>query len=123
VITENLRVIHHHNLKLLRDPESWKLAHARVAEKWEGRIPGVGETSNDWKDRARRAEAEAAAARLRNRATGLQRDARVAMLEREIEEMKHSTSWMLTTPARALGRVFKRSRRPGPRDPSSNGAG
>jgi Glycosyltransferase like family len=122
VVTENLRVIHHHNLKLLTDPESWKLAHARVAEKWEGRLPGVGETSNDWKDRARRAEAEAAAARLRNRATGLQRDARVAKLEREIEEMKHSTSWVVTTPARALGRVLKRSRQSGPPDPSSNGA-
>ncbi len=72
VVTENLRVIHHHSLKLLKDPESWKLAHARVAEKWEGRIPGVGDEPGDWKERARRAEADAAAARLRNRATGLQ---------------------------------------------------
>ena len=31
-----------------------------IAEKWEGRMPGVGVEGGDWKQRARRAEAEAA---------------------------------------------------------------
>lgn len=122
VVTENLRVIHHHSLELLKDAESWKLAHARVAEKWDGRIPGLAAPPGDWKERARHAEAEAAAARLKTRAAGLQRDAKLAMLEREIEEMKQSTSWVLTTPARALGRFFKRLRAPSDGDPSSNGS-
>ncbi|MGH2966061.1 MAG: glycosyltransferase [Solirubrobacterales bacterium] len=122
VVTENLRVIHHHSLKLLKDPESWKLAHARVAEKWDGRIPGVGEQPGDWKERARRAEADAAAARLRNRATGLERDAKLLELERELEDIKHSSSWVLTTPARALGRYIRRLRSQRGGDPSSNGS-
>jgi hypothetical protein len=122
VVTENLRVIHHHSLKLLKDPESWKLAHARVAEKWEGRIPGVGDEPGDWKERARRAEADAAAARLRNRATGLERDAKLLMLERELDDIKRSSSWVLTTPARALGRYIRRLRSQRGGDPSSNGS-
>jgi hypothetical protein len=122
VVTENLRVIHHHSLKLLKDPESWKLAHARVAEKWDGRIPGVGEQPGDWKERARRAEADAAAARLRNRATGLERDAKLLELERELEDIKNSSSWVLTTPARALGRYIRRLRSQRGGDPSSNGS-
>lgn len=122
VITENLRVIHHHSLQLLKEPETWMQAHARVAEKWDGRIPGVAEAPGDWKQRARRAEAEAAAARLRTRAAGLQRDARLASMERELAEMRQSTSWALTSPVRAVGRLLKRSRRSGPGDPSSNGA-
>jgi hypothetical protein len=122
VVTENLRVKHHHSLKLLKDPESWKLAHARVADKWEGRIPGVGDEPGDWKERARRAEADAAAARLRNRATGLERDAKLLELERELDDIKHSTSWVLTTPARALGRYVRRLRSQRGGDPSSNGS-
>ena len=35
----------------------------RVAEKWDGRMPNVGVVPGTWKERARRAEAEAAAAR------------------------------------------------------------
>ena len=40
----------------------------RVAEKWDGRMPGVGTAAGDWRERARRAEAERDAARLDDRA-------------------------------------------------------
>ena len=39
--TANLRVIHHHSLELANDPEGWVEAHVKVAEKWDGRIPGA----------------------------------------------------------------------------------
>ena len=78
--------------ELLKDPESWKLAHARVAEKWDGRIRASG--------RARRLEGASAPGggrraprTMRNRATGLQRDAKLQMMERELEDIKRSTSW------------------------------
>ena len=104
VVTENLRVIHHHSLKLLQDPESWKLAHARVAEKWEGRIPGVADAPGDWKERARRAEAEAAAARAQAVSIQLQSDAR-------LKEITESTGWRLTEPLRRINAVRRRLRR------------
>jgi hypothetical protein len=64
VVTADLRVVHHHSLDLIGDVEAWIAAHMRVAEKWEGRMPGVGVEGGDWKHRARRAEAKAAAAQL-----------------------------------------------------------
>jgi len=62
VITADLKVVHHHSLKLVSDPEVWIQAHMRVAEKWEGRMTGVGRNTDgapaaDWKARARRAVA------------------------------------------------------------------
>src|SRR3954462_10926823 len=58
VVTEDFKVIHHHSLDLISEPESWIQAHMRVAEKWDGRMPEVGVAGGGWKDRARRAEAE-----------------------------------------------------------------
>ena len=117
VITENLRVIHHHSLQLLGNAEEWVRAHIAVAEKWEGRFPDEGANGLDWKARARQAEAEAAAARLRMRALEHLSDAkaladlnRIRDLEAEAETMRSSSSWRLTAPARRLGRLLKRRR-------------
>ncbi len=60
VVTADFKVVHHHSLDLISDPETWIDAHMRVAEKWDGRMPGVGAAGGDWRQRARRAEAEAA---------------------------------------------------------------
>ncbi len=38
VVTEHIRVIHHHSLELIGDVEGWMAAHMRVAEKWEGKL-------------------------------------------------------------------------------------
>jgi hypothetical protein len=107
VVTADLRVIHHHSLELLSDVEGWVEAHMKVADKWEGRIEGFGFPDNgDWRARARRAEADAAAQRLLAGGAGLQRDAAQA----ELERTRQSTSWRFTAPIRALGSKLRRRR-------------
>jgi hypothetical protein len=104
VVTADFKVVHHHSLDLIGNPETWVEAHMRVAEKWDGRMPNVGVVGGDWKQRARRAEAEAAAARAHAVSIQLQSDAR-------LKEMTESTSWRLTEPLRrlnALRRVIRR---------------
>ena len=62
VVTTDFRAIHHHSLTLISDPESWIEAHIRIAEKWDGRMESAPELG-DWRTRALRAEAEAAASK------------------------------------------------------------
>ena len=71
----------------------------RVAEKWDGQLPHDGTRDDDWEFRARRAEAEASAARLMG---GVQELLRVAHWK-EIERMRNSLSWRVTAPLRSLG--------------------
>jgi hypothetical protein len=111
VVTADLKAIHHHSLDLVSDAETWVEAHMRVAEKWDGRMPGVGAVAGDWKQRARRAEAEAAVARTQVVATELKSDARAQFLEKQLDEITGSTSWRLTgllRKLRARGRVRAR---------------
>src|SRR4029079_10042948 len=42
VVTADVRPIHHHSVSLVNDPGCWVEAHMRVAEKWDGRMPGFG---------------------------------------------------------------------------------
>jgi Glycosyltransferase like family len=107
VVTADLRAVHHHSLNLVKDPEAWIEAHMRVAEKWDGRMPKVGEVAGDWKQRARRAEAEAAASRAQVIEKELQGDARIKQLESELEEITGSRSWRLTKPLRELNLLRK----------------
>jgi hypothetical protein len=95
VVTADLKVAHHHSLDLVLDNEPWVAAHMRVAEKWDG-------ADTDWKQRARRAEAEAAAARLLVVSKELQRDAQSEELERRLEEVTGTLSWRITEPLRWL---------------------
>jgi Glycosyltransferase like family len=85
VVTVDFRVIHHHSLELINDPEAWTQSYIRLVEKWNGKLPDTGA---DPEQRALRAEAEAACARgiavsnqLRNQAIRLQ----LARLEGELE--------------------------------------
>lgn len=112
VVTADLKVIHHHSLALMRDIEGWKEAHMRLAEKWEGRLPRVGYAGGDWKHRARRAEADASAARAQATAAGLVRDARVKAVHGLLDELTSSRSWRLTRPLRAVGRLLRGGDRP-----------
>jgi hypothetical protein len=104
VVTEDLKAIHHHSLNLVNEPETWIQAHMKVAEKWEGKMPNVGVVAGDWKERARRAEAEAAVARAQVVAMDLQSDARIRQLEQ-------SLSWRLTEPLRRLKVLWNAARR------------
>ena len=103
VITESLRVVHHHSLDLLSEPEEWIQAHIALAEKWDR--PDDAEPEH-WRSRARRAEAEASAYRLRMGYAQLQRDAALDLLDRT----HRSPSWRLTRPLRALRMRLRRSR-------------
>jgi hypothetical protein len=120
VVTADFKAIHHHSLDLIQDHEGWIAAHMRVAEKWDGRMPNVGVAGGDWKYRARRAEAEAAAAVGHAVANRLKGDARALELERELEIMKTSIGWRMTEPLRRINYWRNRlaARRPG-----DNGAG
>jgi len=106
VVTQDLQVVHHHSLDLVSSPDTWIQAHVAVAEKWEGRMPGVGGGSEDWKLRARRAEAEASVYRTMMRAEEMKRHAAV-------EEVTGSISWRLTKPLRAVNRLRRAASDPG----------
>lgn len=103
VITADLRAIHNHSLELIGDVEGWIAAHIRIAEKWDGRMPHVGEAGGDWKHRARRAEAEAAVNRALAVVNQLQGDAKLRQNETSI-------SWRLTEPLRQINHQRRRWR-------------
>jgi hypothetical protein len=111
VVTADFKAVHHHSLELVSDPETWLAAHMRVAEKWHGRIPGVREPERDWKERARRAEAEASLARTQAVAAMLHADAKTAELERRLDAVTTSTSWRLTAPLRRVNALRRAARR------------
>jgi hypothetical protein len=112
VVTEDFKVIHHHSLDLVSEPETWIQAHMRVAEKWDGKMPGVGVAGGTWQERARRAEAEAAATRALAVSTQLKSDARVRQLERDFAETTESISWRLTAPLRRANAWRRRRLKP-----------
>jgi hypothetical protein len=117
VVTADIRAIHHHSLELISDVEAWINAHMRLAEKWGGRFGDDGDGSDDWMQRARRAEAEAAAERLmhgRERlvAEAIQaRDAaRIADLAKVLADVEDTFSWRVTAPVRAIRAALRRRR-------------
>ena len=101
VVTADMRVVHHHSLRLVRDAESWIQAHMQLAEKWDSQL---AENGADWKQRARRAEAEASLARLMG---GVEELVRVAQYK-ELEALRTSKSWRAMAPARALAERLRR---------------
>jgi hypothetical protein len=114
VVTADFKVIHNHSLELANDLDHWSAAHVAVAEKWDGRIPGAATGGEDWKYRARRAEAEAAVTRAVAISTQLKIDARSAFQEHELQVVRSSLSWRLTAPLRRL-KAFQRTRAAGER--------
>jgi hypothetical protein len=107
VVTADLRAIHNHSLELVSDVEGWIEAHVRMAEKWDGRMPGMGRAGGDWRHRARRAEAAAEAARAQAVSKQLQYEA----LERAFAETTSSVGWRLTEPLRRANRLRRRAQR------------
>jgi Glycosyltransferase like family len=116
VMTEHIRVIHHHSLELIGDVEGWVAAHMRVAEKWDGKLSPAQTIPGDWKERARWAEARRDAALMQANAAELARDAAVLDLERQLDQVQRSASWRLTKPLRWLKSLVRRGG-----EPSRNG--
>jgi hypothetical protein len=119
VLTADFKVVHHHSLELVSDPEAWIAAHIKIAEKWHGRMPGVGlpnwgSAAEDGRQRARQAEAEAGATRLERVSLELQAQARERQLQRDLDEVLNSASWKLTAPLRHV-RAALNARRNGSR--------
>jgi hypothetical protein len=115
VVTADFKVIHHHSLTLVSDPDVWINAHVSLAEKWEGRMPGIGHPNwgpdaDDWKARARQAEAEAGATRLQRVSCELLAEAREKQLLAELDEMRTSVSWKITEPLRRANAALRARR-------------
>jgi hypothetical protein len=106
VVTADLKVVHHHSLELLADPERWIEAHIAVADKWNGELDPAATGEADWRSRARRAEAEASAYRLLMGAAQLQRDA----AQGQLDLTRRTTSWRVTAPLRAVTSRIRRRR-------------
>ena len=108
VVTADYKAIHNHTLELVSNHDAWIDAHMRVTEKWEGRMPGIGDGGTDWKLRARRAEAESEAGRAAAVSTQLKLDARELELQRALDETLKSMSWRLTAPLRRVNALRRR---------------
>jgi GT2 family glycosyltransferase len=120
VTTLDTSVIIHRSLELVEDWDPWIEAHIQLAAKWEGRHPWNGVPARELADerlRARRAEAQAEAARSVGYARRLAIDARVAELQRTVDEAAGTLSWRATRPLREINhwRRVQRSRRQLPR--------
>jgi hypothetical protein len=109
VVTADFKVVHHHSLQLVSDPETYIEAHMALAEKWSGRMPGVGVAGGDWKERARRAEAEASLARAQSISVGFETAARERETDRALAEALGSVGWRATALLRRLDARRRRS--------------
>jgi Glycosyltransferase like family len=105
VVTADVRAIHAHSLTPFADPEEWVRAHIAVAQKWDGRMPGIGTAPGDWLQRARWAEARRDAALLVDHANELELEAQLRALEHELTEMQGSISWRMTKPLRQIAEL------------------
>jgi hypothetical protein len=104
VVTADFRAIHHRPLEMLPDQDEWVEAHVNVAEKWDGRMPGIGTSPGTWEERARRAEAERDAAQTIAHSSVLEGKAERQQLERGLREAHESISWRITAPLRWFAR-------------------
>ena len=148
VVVDEIDTVHHHGMTVLGDePEEWVEAYVRFQHKWEARLPKLERNEPDWEQAARRAEAEAAAARVQRGELSLMRNEsdkslaeaieRIGRLEAQLEaterELRHevavrqavidsmlaSHSWRLTAPLRRLTALV----RPGRDDGGYQGEG
>jgi Glycosyltransferase like family len=102
VVTADVRAVYHHSLALIDDLDLWVQAHMRVAEKWDG------SEAVDWKQRARRAEAEREAERAIAYTRTLAAETRLRELERAMDAATDTLSWRATAPLRRLNALRRR---------------
>ncbi len=98
IVTADFRMIHHHRLELVSDPDAWIESYIRLAEKWEGRLPHLDPPVGDPLQRARRSEAELGAAR----AIAVEQELRYKALERVYDDFVDSKAWRLANRYRTV---------------------
>ena len=81
-------------------------AHIAAAEKWDR----AELTEDQWRARARAAEADAGAARLLASSMRLQADATAVFHDERLAELRGTPSWRLTEPLRQGNRLGRRVR-------------
>lgn len=113
VVTADLRVVHHHSMELISEVEGWIETHIKLAEKWDRLLSAPTE---DWRVRARRAEAELSATRLTSGAGELIWEHRVNELDRRLAAHEASVSWKITKPLRWLKRKLRFGSAPAPEE-------
>lgn len=104
IVTADLRVIHFHNLELISEVEGWIATHMKLGAKWQHRLP---DPNTSWEQRARRAEAELSANKLKAGASQMLWERKVEHLEGLIVEYERSISWRLSWPIRWLGKIMR----------------
>jgi hypothetical protein len=109
VVAADFRAIHHHSLELIKDPETWIQTYVRLAEKWGGQLPDTG---SDMRQRALRAEAEAACARAIMVSHQMRETAVKRQLARTDEEL-NSTRDQLKAARRELEQATRELRKAG----------
>jgi hypothetical protein len=120
IVTEDLKLAHYYPLAVIDDPDTWIEAHMRAAEKWDGRMPNGVEVEQDWKLRARRAEAEAATARLLSASKMYEIQALAWEHERQLEAATDSLSWRITAPLREMSTAYRTVRERRTSEPSGD---
>jgi hypothetical protein len=115
VVVADLRAILHRSIELVEEPDAWTEAHIRLAEKWDGRLPGAPPRPEDWKARARLAEAERDAAQTILFSNYSRREAQLLPLEQELKAMTGTLGWRLTEPLRLVNAYRRRAGRAGSR--------
>jgi GT2 family glycosyltransferase len=111
VFSADLPVAHHHSLDLVGEIEIWVSAHMRAAALWDEEQPAEDAPDVAWKERARRAEAAAAAARLLAASKLLQADATARQSAHELELVRASRSWRMTESLRRGNSLLRAARR------------
>jgi GT2 family glycosyltransferase len=101
IATADFKIIHHHSIYGTA-LEPWARAHVSVAEKWDGKMPGVGVAPGDWRQRTRQAEAKASVIRARAMAMQLKIEARAALYHEQLSTITGSLGWKLTRPLRRV---------------------
>ncbi len=104
VTTVDTQVTRHHPLEMIKELDLWIEGHIQLAEKWEGRDPGLGKADDHWRSRARRAEAERELARTLAYSTAHRADAELLPYERELADATEALSWKATAPLRHANR-------------------
>lgn len=104
VLALDVTATRHGSLDLIASADRWIASHRRLAEKWF--VTDEGE--EEWRRRARRAEAEREAARIDGAFLVLRRNARIELLEERLTELEGSLGWRLTRPLRRLNQLLGR---------------